>query len=339
MNLVLKPRKLKPGHWITLILVLAIACILSIISSVNEVKFTLSGERYREEKVNTIIKALQAEDIKPILNLFSKVAIDEAGEDELEDGIRYLFTILVGNVKSVKVQGSDYSESIRGLQRVKYSTVSGLVTTDVGVYRVYGPDTIYDSFNRRNVGISQLMVQTIEDLNKYGYPADDFYGVFRQDIVAAAVDRYSPDENSIDRVLNALQKNSIESLVGMFSQKAILEVGAEKIKNGSKYSCDVIKEKIDSWDSSNANIESNIKGGKVQMVLYMLCYVYTKDTTYTVYYREYLIDEIYPDNVGIDRLLVKESDNVGGRWLLKDAIGIFCPKEDDPKINTSWKPE
>jgi len=61
---------------------------------------------------------------------------------------------------------------------------------------------------------------------------------------------------------------------------------------------------------------------------------------YSVYYREVLINENSPENVGIDRLLVQQTKGGGGRWALKgDALGIFCPEEKNPRINTSWKPD
>ena len=338
MNTFPKVKKLKTGHRVAIILAAATLSLFFAASSGNELLFSFGGKIYNEAKVNTIIEALQKEDADSIMSLFSKTAIKEAGEDEIEDGIRYLYTVFKGKVQSVEALGGDYSEHIDGLRREKKSFVLGLVTTDINSYRIYGSDTIYDSFNRNNVGFRHLMVLRDDDFNRFGFPAYDFVGVFRQDIIEAAYEKYPPNKDSIEKVLEILENNDAETLAGMFSQRAINEVGADKIKAGSEYSCDVIDGNIETWDSSNANTETNIIDGKVRMILYMYCIVKADGKRYTVYYREILIDETSPENVGIDRMKVQLDTDGSGRWLLKgDALGIFCRNEDDPRKYTSWK--
>ena len=331
-------QKLK-RHRVAIILLLIIVGLFFTTSSVNELKFMLGGEGYREAKVKTIIKALQNEDVKAIKNLLSKTAIETVGEDKIEEDIRYLFTVFQGEVLSIDMKGGGYSESLDGFNRSRSSTVSAYVTTDVDVYRVAGPDEIYNSFNRKDVGLSKLMVLNKEDYDRIGSSARDFIGIFRQDIVLAALDKYSPDENSLEVVLDALQSNDANAIASMFSQRAISEVGLDKIKAGARYSCNVIKYDIVSLDPQNAETFTNIVDGKVQMTLEMICFVSTEVTRYTVFYREVLIDEISPENVGIDQMVVQPKEK-GTRWPLRsNVLGIFCPENRNPREYTSWKPE
>jgi len=322
-----------------IIVVLAIVGIFFSVTSVNELKFMLGGEHYREAKVNTIIKALQEEDVGAIKALLSKSTIIAVGKEKIEEDIRYLFTVFQGEVQSIDMKGGGYSESIDGFNRSKSSTVSAYVTTDVDVYRVAGPDEIFNSFNRREVGLSKLMVQSKEDYDRIGSSSYDFVGIFRQDIVAAALDKYSPDENSLEAVLDALQNDDPGTIAGMFSKRAISEVGIDNIRAGSEYSCDVLEGNIESWDSSNAAKLTNIVDGKVQMTLEMYCYVNADGKRYVVIYREHLIDEIFPENVGIDQMTVQLKDRSSDWPLRKNVLGIFCPKNENPREYTSWKPE
>ena len=330
-------QKLK-RHRVAFIFLLIIVGLFFITSSVNELKFMLGGGLYHEAKINTIIKALQNENIRPIKNLLSKTAIETVGEDKIEEDIRYLFTVLQGEIQSIKVGGGSFSESISGVNRSKSSVIFALITTDDDLYRISGPDEIYNSFDRRDVGISQLVVQRQEECKEYGLPSNDFMGIFRTDVLIAAVDKYTPNENSLEVVLDALQSNDANAIASMFSQRAIDEVGLEKIQAGSRYSCDKHEGSVVSVDTTNAEKYTNIVDGKVQMTLEMICYVYTDKSDYTLFYREHLIDEVSPENIGIDRLQIKR-DGGSGRWPLKDALGIFCPENRNPREYTSWKPE
>ena len=338
MKSISKTQKLKKSHLAAIIVVLSVVGLFFAATSVNELKFMLGGEHYREAKVNTIIKALQEEDVGAIKALLSKSTIKTVGEEKIEEDIRYLFTVFQGEVQSIDMKGGGYSESIDGFNRSKSSSVGAYITTDVDVYILVGPDEIFNSFNRREVGISDLMVQSEKDYDRIGSSSYDFVGIFRQDVVAAALDKYSPNENSLEAVLDALQNDDPGTIAGMFSKRAISEVGIDNIRAGSEYSCDVLEGNIVSWDSSNAEKLTNIIDGKVQMTLIMYCYVSTDINEYTLYFRENLIDEIFPENVGIDRLLTQKYDG-SGRWPLKDALGIFCPKNENPREYTSWKPE
>ena len=331
-------QKLK-RHRVAIILLLIIVGLFFTTSSVNELKFMLGGEGYREAKVKTIIKALQNEDVRAIKNLLSKATIEKVGEDKIEEDIRYLFTEFQGEVLYIDMKGGGFSESTNGFSRVKNSTVGAHVTTDIGVYAIVGPDVIYDSLNRKNVGIRRLMVMSKDDNDRTGSPARNFVGIFRQDIVLEALEKYSPDENSLEVVLDALQSNNSETLAGMFSQRAINEVGSEKIKAGSRYSCNVLRGNIVSWDPSNAEKFTNIVDGKVQMTLEMFSYVNTDKERYAVFYREILIDEVSPENVGIDQMVVQIKDIDTGWPLRSNVLGIFCPENDNPREYTSWKPE
>ena len=325
-------------HRVAIIILLIIIGLFFTTSSVNELKFMLGGEGYREAKIETIIMALQNEDVRAIKNLLSKATIESVGEDKIEEDIRYLFTEFHGEVLSIDMRGGGFSESIRGINRSRSSTLSAYVTTDFDVYRVAGPDEIYNSFNRKDVGLSKLMVLNKEDYDRIGSPARDFVGIFRQDIVLAALDKYSPDKNSLEVVIEALQNNDSEAITGMFSQRAISEVGLDKIKAGARYSCNMHKGNVVSLDPQNAEIFTNIIDGKVQRTLEMICYVYTDNSDYTLFYREHIVDEVSPENIGIDRLQIKR-DGGSGSWPLKDALGIFCPENRNPREYTSWKSE
>jgi hypothetical protein len=186
-----------------------------------------------------------------------------------------------------------------------------------------------------------IMFWPWKEVKQYGLPTSNYQGVFRTDIVEAAFNKAQPAE-SIEKALDALEGSDIDTLAGMFSKTAFSELGSDKIQAGFEYSCNVIEREIVSRDTTNADIYSNIVDGKVQMFLDMCCFVNTDgDERYTVFYSEILIDEAHPEKVGIDQFVLSEMDNDLGitYWPVRDAIGIFCPENENPREYTTWTPE
>ena len=147
--------------------------------SLNEIRFSISEDNYRESKLNTILDALQNEEASILKNLFSRVSIDIASEDEIQEGIEYIFTLYKGKTQYYDLKKGGVSESIRGNGRLKSTYIWAIVTTDVDVFDVYARDIVFDSLNPDNVGISNLSIMLREDVSKYGTPRSDFFGVYR----------------------------------------------------------------------------------------------------------------------------------------------------------------
>ena len=147
--------------------------------TLNDVRFSIGEENYRESKLKKILNALQNEDTSTIEKLFSKSSIEITGKDEIKEGIKYLFELYKGDMVSYDLKGGSVYESIRDGKRQKNTYIWAIVTTEIDIFDVYCRDIIFDSNNPDNVGISNLAVMRREDVSKYGTPRSDFFGIYR----------------------------------------------------------------------------------------------------------------------------------------------------------------
>ena len=186
------------GRLIKRILVLiVIALFLGYLSScsINEARFMTDNNKYRVTKLNTIIEALENKDAATIKKLFSKSAIEKAGEDEINEGIDYLFTLYNGELLSFDMKGGGISEDIGGGQRTKSTYIRANIITDKESYYLSSLDIIIDTASRNNVGLWNLSLMRSEEKEKYGKPIDYFAGVYCPEIRPEQIDLASGIEH------------------------------------------------------------------------------------------------------------------------------------------------
>jgi len=322
----------KKKYWVFGGILAALVCLLLFATSWNELRFMAAEDAYRNARINSIIEAIQAQDVNAIKRIFSKEAVEAVGEQELEDGIRYLFTVFQGEVQSIDMKGGGYGDSFRRGLREKHTSIWANVTTDVDTYVIFCPEVLYSSIDWNTVGIERLVVAPKADLGTYGGPMGGSLGVYRMDIVIAAAEKQTivPDEEKVERVIEALQSDDAEDIVTLFSERAMKEVGRDNLLAGAEYSCDAVGGNIIEWDASNASKLNSIANGKVRTVTTMDCIVYTDEDTYYIYYRDVIIDENHPERVGIDQLRI-EDDWASSHWpYASDVVGIYCPENSSP---------
>jgi hypothetical protein len=295
---------------------------------------------YAKTKVEKILDAIQKEDADAIKNFFSKNTINAVGEQEMDAGINYLFSVIQGDIVSVDVSTGGVFESVRYGKRLKRTTINAVVTTDVDAYDLYAADEIFNSFDRGDTGISVMVLQRRTDWEQYGDPSEGYLGVFRTDIIDRAIGEAGVNvsrDSDLDAVIAALENNDAEAISGLFSEMARELVGEEKLGAGVEYSSELLDGDVDAYrDSRNAKKYVDIEDGNIVMTVFMECYLYcNKDTEkekrYWLYYRDVLIDELHPDQVGIDQVMIEKNDGGSGRWVNpSEAYGIYCAERDDP---------
>lgn len=132
-------------------------------------------------------------------------------------------------------------------------------------------------------------------------------------------------DKRMEQLFNAFQKYDCDSVIKLFSKKAILE--NEDINADIKSLFEYIEGKELSWsrDESPISLDDTEKGNQRKLLLTWYTLKTTKQT-YLIFLADYPVDEIEPDNVGIYTLkIIKESEENKLTGALEDWIipGIY----------------
>jgi len=352
----------KPKQIVRIAVLVGIAVFILSQTSLNEMRYASSEYSYKTAKVAKILGAIQLKDSGAIMRLFSKNTVEAVGEQGMQEGIEYLFTVIQGDIECVEVSRVshggwvyDWKDSwLNGDygKRFWQARIYATITTDVDVYDLYVADYLFNSLERGETGVSKIALLRQEDREQYYKPfysdwffQTDFRGVFRTDILGRAIAETGVDvsgDKKLEAVTEALENDDTEAIVGLFSGMARELVGEDKLAAGAAYSSKLFDGDVDGYymSSLSAKRQIDIEDGKVVLTNYMWYDLFrNKDTEseerYFLYIRDVLINELHPDQVGIDRLMLigrgEDHEWVNpGEAFGSEAYGIYCSERADP---------
>ena len=283
--------------------IMATLCFYASGCTMNHTSYMANDHRYRVTKMEKILNALKNEDSGAIKKLMSKKAIDTVGEAKLDEGIEYLFTVFQGDVISFDMKAEGDSAQYDGGKMWAATNIDAEVVTDQDSYYIASPDVIIDQFDPSRVGIGYMAILRLDDIPVYGFPSNDFLGIFRQDIIDRALLSGRLEEDKLAAVVAALESKDKDAFKSLFSNKTIeqhIDTDTVRFDKKTEAAFSKFSGKVTETIIVNHEYEYiNISEGEVQMTIKVFANVTTDEDEYSISCR-YILDESDPNNTGVE---------------------------------------
>ena len=167
--------------------------------------------------------------------------------------------------------------------------------------------------------VSSLVNEVINEIEERDMPVID------PRTLGFASSRQRADER-VEQVVSIINDKDRSAFRTVFSEKALEE--AADFEGGLDFLFELIQGEILSWERDVIASDQSSRDGKRSLMIRYACTVTTEHDDYVLFFIDYIIDTINPDNEGLYMLQARSSGFTSnlGPWQNRMKAGFFIPE-------------